>query len=143
MEDLKEYLEAFYHAGALGEWQLAYDILNEDRGGEGKNKSVDIFLDLQGFYRQEAELYEQIIARSQREQDCYRISLNRLGLCYKYLGQYEKAISYHQQCHDISEKIGNRQGVAISLGNLGSCYRSLGQYEKAISYHQQYHDISE
>ncbi|WP_430014090.1 tetratricopeptide repeat protein [Microcystis ichthyoblabe FBCC-A1114] len=143
LEDLKEYLEAFYHAGALGEWQLAYDILNEETGGEGKNKSVDSFLDLQGFYRKRADLYEEIIAESQREQDCYCNSLILLGNCYDYLGQYEQAIAKHQQHHDISEEIGDRQGVAISLGNLGNCYYSLGQYEKAIAYHQQSLEISE
>ena len=143
LEDLTAYLEGFYHAGELGEWQLAFDILNEERGGEGKNKSVDEFFDLQGLSRQRAQLYEQVIAGSQREQDCYRNSLNRLGLCYSFLGQYEKAIAYHQQLHDISEEIGNRQGVASSLGNLGNCYESLGQYEKAIAYHQQSLEIEE
>jgi tetratricopeptide (TPR) repeat protein len=143
LEDLTAYLEGFYHAGELGEWQLAYDILNEERGGEGKNESVYYFLDFQGFYRQQAQLYEQVIRGSQLEQDCYRKSLNRLGNCYYDLGQYEKAIAYHQQCHDINEEIGNRQGVAICLGSLGNCYNSLGQYEKAIAYHQQHHDISE
>ncbi|WP_055076813.1 tetratricopeptide repeat protein [Pseudanabaena sp. 'Roaring Creek'] len=143
LEDLTAYLEGFYHAGELGEWQLAFDILNEERGGEGKNKSVNQFLYLQGFYRQQVQLYEQVIAGSQREQDCHRKSLNRLGNCYKDLGQYEKAIAYHQQNYDISEEIGDRQGVASSLGNLGSCYNSLGQYEKAIAYLHQYRDISE
>jgi len=143
LEDLKEYLEAFYHAGALGEWQLAYDILNEERGGEGKNKSVDSFLDLQGFYRKRADLYEEIIAGSQREQVCYRNSLNRLGICFLNLGQYEKAIAYHQQSLEISEAMGDQQEVAISLGNLGNCYNCLGQYEKAIAYHQQSLEISE
>ena len=143
LEDLTAYLEGFYHAGELGEWQLAFDILDKERGGEGKNKSVDLFLNFQGFYRQRAQLYEQVIAGSQREQDCHRKSFNRLGNCYNSLGQYEKAITYHQQCHDISEEIDNRQGVADSLGNLGLCYNYLGQYEKAITYHQQHHDISE
>ncbi|MDJ0671800.1 MAG: tetratricopeptide repeat protein [Microcystis sp. M53598_WE2] len=142
LEDLKEYLEAFYHAGALGEWQLAYDILYQERGGEGKNKSVHSFLDLQGFYRKQADHYEQVIAGSQREQDCYCNSLNRLGLCYHSLGQYEKAIAYHQQSLEISKEIDYRQGEASSLGNLGLCYSCLGQYEKAIAYHQQDHDIS-
>ncbi|MCA2693221.1 MAG: tetratricopeptide repeat protein [Microcystis sp. M144S2] len=143
LEDLKEYLEAFHHAGELGEWQLAYDILNEDRGGEEKDKSVNSFLDLQGFYRKQAELYEQIIAGSQREQVCYRNSLSYLGSCYRSLGQYEKAIAFNQQCLDISKEMEDWQGVAISLGNLGFCYKSLGKYDKAIAYHQQYHDISE
>jgi tetratricopeptide (TPR) repeat protein len=143
LEDLTAYLEGFYHAGELGEWQLAYDILNEERGGDGKNKSVHYFLELQGFYRQQAQLYEQVIAGSQREQDCHRKSLNRLGNCYYFLGEYEKAIAFYQRCQDISEELGDQRGVASSLGNLGNCYQYLGQYEKAIAHHQQYHDISE
>ena len=143
LADLTAYLEGFYHAGELGEWQLAFDILNEERGGEGKNKSVEEFLDLQGFYRQRTQLYEQVIAGSKREQVCYRKSLNLLGLCYYHLGQYEKAINYHQQSLKIEEEMGNRQGVASSLGNLGLCYYSFGQYEKAIVHHQQHHDINE
>jgi tetratricopeptide (TPR) repeat protein len=143
LEDLKEYLEAFHHAGELGEWQLAYDILNEDRGGEEKDKSVNSFLDLQGFYRKQAELYEQIIAGSQREQVCYLNSLVLLGNCYSSPGQHEKAISYYQQYHDISEEIGDQQGVAISLVNLGICYGSLGQVEKAITHQQQSLKINE
>ena len=143
LEDLTAYLEGFYHAGELEEWQLAFDILNEERGGEGKNKSVHYFLDFQGFYRQQVQLYEQVIAGSQREQDCHRKSFNRLGNCYNPLGQYEKAIAYHQQHHDISEEIVNQREMAISLGNLGLCYANLGQYEKAIAHHQQCHEISE
>ncbi|MFM7886366.1 MAG: tetratricopeptide repeat protein, partial [Pseudanabaena sp.] len=143
LADLTAYLEGFYHAGALGEWQLACDILNEERGGEGKNKSVDDFLDLQGFYRHIEQLYEQVIAGSQREQDCHRKSLNRLGNCYDSFGQYEKAIAYHQQSLEINEEIVDQQGVAASLCGLGNCYYYLRQYEKAISYHQQCHDISE
>ena len=143
LEDLTAYLEGFYHAGELGEWQLAFDILNEERGGEGKNKSVDQFLEFQGFYRQQAQLYEQVVAGSQREQDCHRKSLNSLGNCYNSLGQYEKAITYHQQHHNISEEMGNRQGEASSLGNLGNCYAYLGQYEKAIAYQQQSLEIEE
>jgi tetratricopeptide (TPR) repeat protein len=143
LEDLTAYLEGFYHAGELGEWQLAFDILNEEKGGEGKNKSVLYFLELQGFYRQGAQLCEQVIAGSKREQDCHHNSLNLLGICYEYLGQYEKAIALLQQCHNINEEMGNRQGVAISLGNLGNCYYALGQYEKAIAHHQQSLEIDE
>ncbi len=142
LEDLTAYLEGFYHAGELGEWQLAFDILNEDRGGEGKKKSVHYFLDFQGFYRQQAQLYEQVIAGSQREQDCHRKSLNSLGLCYNFLGQFEKAITYFKKYHNISKEIDDQQGVAISLGNLGFCYDLLGQYQQAIKLYQQYYNIS-
>ena len=143
LDDLTAYLEGFYHAGELGEWQLAFDILNEERGGEGKNKSVHYFLGFQGFYRQYVQLCEQVIAGSQRERDCYRESLNNLGSCYYSLGNHKKAIAYYQQYHDISKEIGDQQGVASSLETLGICYRSLGQYEKASAYHQQSLEINE
>jgi tetratricopeptide (TPR) repeat protein len=143
LEDLTAYLEGFYHAGELGEWQLAYDVLNQERGGEGKNKSVEEFLNFQGFYRQRAQLYEQVIAGSKREQACHRNSLNLVALSYRNLGQYEKAIAYHQKCLEISEVAGDRLGVAISLGNIGSWYDSFGQYEKAIAYHQKSLEIKE
>jgi tetratricopeptide (TPR) repeat protein len=143
LEDLTAYLEGFYHAGELGEWQFAFDILNEERGGEGKNKSVHFFLFFQGFYRQYKQLYEQVIAGSQREQDCHCHSLSYLGICYDSLGQHEKAITHFQQSLKINEEIGFRRGVAGSLVNLGLCYENLRQYEKAITHFQQSLKISE
>jgi CHAT domain-containing protein/Tfp pilus assembly protein PilF len=64
-------------------------------------------------------------------------SLGNLGLAYYSLGQYQKAIAFHQQSLEIEREIGNRQGEANSLGSLGTAYYSLGQYQKAIDFHQQ------
>jgi tetratricopeptide (TPR) repeat protein len=47
------------------------------------------------------------------------------------LGQYEKAIFYHQQCHDISEAMSDRQGVAFSLHTIGSILLKLENYSEA------------
>jgi tetratricopeptide (TPR) repeat protein len=47
------------------------------------------------------------------------------------LGQYEKAITYQQQCHDISEEIGFRQGVASSLNGIGETLLKLENYSEA------------
>ena len=57
------------------------------------------------------DLYEQVIAGSQREQVCYRNSLILLGNCYDFLEQLEKSIFYVQQQHKISEEICTRQGA--------------------------------
>jgi CHAT domain-containing protein len=70
-------------------------------------------------------------------------SLNNLGSCYRFLGQYEKAIEHHTRALELFEKIGNPQHIARSLGNLGSCYFSLGQYEKAIEHHTRALELSE
>ena len=64
-------------------------------------------------------------------------SLGNLGLAYYSLGQYQKAIDFHQQQLEMAREIGDRQGEANSLGNLGNAYYFLGQYQKAIDFHQQ------
>ncbi|WP_024968702.1 CHAT domain-containing protein, partial [Microcystis aeruginosa] len=68
--------------------------------------------------------------------------LNNLGVDYHLLGQYQKAINYHQQSLEIAEKIGDLKVQADSLGNLGNVYQSLGQYQKAIDDHQKSLDIA-
>ncbi|WP_445247560.1 tetratricopeptide repeat protein, partial [Microcoleus sp. OTE_8_concoct_300] len=71
-------------------------------------------------------------------------SLGNLGLAYQSLGQYHRAIEFHQQSLEISREIGfgYRVGEAASLGNLGLAYKSLGQYHRAIEFHQQSLEIS-
>ena len=140
LEDLKEYLEAFHHAGELGEWQLAYNILNEDRGGEGKDKSVNSFLYFTGLSRKSIELYEILInnwIEDQKQKQEFGIVLSLLGISYKNLGEYSKAITIHKQHYALSEKNKNWAGVASALGNLGICYFSQGDYQQAIKYHEQ------
>ena len=64
-------------------------------------------------------------------------SLGNLGLAYYSLGEYDRAIEFHQQSLNINQEIGNRQGEAQSLGNLGITYSSLGEYGRAIDFFQQ------
>ena len=64
-------------------------------------------------------------------------SLSNLGNSYYSLGNYRKAIKYHQQSLALSKEIGNPLGQAQSLNNLGNVYHLLGDYRKAIQYHQQ------
>ena len=64
-------------------------------------------------------------------------SLGNLGIAYNRLGEYRKAIDYHQQSLAISREIGDRSVEGSSLGNLGLAYQSLGEYRKAIDYHEQ------
>jgi tetratricopeptide (TPR) repeat protein len=69
-------------------------------------------------------------------------SLGNLGLAYYRLGEYRKAIDYHEQFLAISREIGDRLGEGVGLGNLGLAYNSLGEYRKAIDYHEQFLAIS-
>jgi tetratricopeptide (TPR) repeat protein len=64
-------------------------------------------------------------------------SLTNLGLAYCSLGEYERAINYHEKSLAIQREIKNCQGEAIILENLAIAYCSLGEYQQAIALHQQ------
>ena len=62
---------------------------------------------------------------------------DNLGLAYYSLGDYKKAIEFHQQSLSIAKEIGDKGLEGGAYTNLGIAYCSLGDYEKAIEFHQQ------
>ena len=134
-EDIKEYLEIFYHWYQLQDYDSAFEVI----------RHCDDFLTLRGYYANQVELYGQLVNKwselDDRQNWNYRASLTSLGNAYKSLGQYERAIAFHQQSLDIAKEIGDIRWESNSLGNLGNAYRSLGQYERAIAFNQQSLDI--
>ena len=58
-----------------------------------------------------------------------------LGNVYHSLGDFKKAIEYHNLHLDIAKEIGNKHGEGNASGNLGIAYDSLGDFKKAIEYH--------
>ncbi|XP_078660861.1 uncharacterized protein LOC144905200 isoform X2 [Branchiostoma floridae x Branchiostoma belcheri] len=63
------------------------------------------------------------------------------GPAWRKLGDYVKAISYHEQalqmCKSMYGHIKAHPDIATSLNNLGVDWYHLGDYRKAISYHEQ------
>ncbi|HLP90448.1 MAG TPA: tetratricopeptide repeat protein [Nostocaceae cyanobacterium] len=135
-EDIKEYLEIFYHFYQLQDYDSAFDaILN-----------CNDFLNLRGYYTDELELYGQLVSQweeiDDRKNGNYQVALILLGNAYYYLGQYQWAIKLYQKRLNISRDIGDRYGEGISLNALGNIYHFLGQYQQAIEFCQQSLDIS-
>ena len=62
---------------------------------------------------------------------------NVLGVAYNCLGDYKKAIEFHQQSLSIAKEIGHKGSEGAAYRNLGSAYKSLGDCKKAIEFHQQ------
>jgi tetratricopeptide (TPR) repeat protein len=131
IDNVKEYLEIFYHYYQLGDYDSAFDIV----------WTCDDFLTLRGYYAVRVEVYGQLVAAWQqtdaRENWNYRASLISLGNAYNSLGQYQEAIAFYQQSLEIFRESGDRGGEANSYGNLGNACDSLGQYQEAIAFHQQ------
>ena len=64
------------------------------------------------------------------------ISYGNLGNAYDSLGDFKKAIEYHERHLKIAKEVGDRAGEGISYGNLGNAYFRLGDFKKAIEYHE-------
>jgi tetratricopeptide (TPR) repeat protein len=64
-------------------------------------------------------------------------ALGYLGNAYDFLGDYAKAIEYHQQDLAIAREFKDRRGEGKALSNLGLVYFHLGDYTKAIEHQQQ------
>ncbi|MEG3435778.1 tetratricopeptide repeat protein [Pannus brasiliensis CCIBt3594] len=135
LEDVKEYLEIFYHWCQLKIYDSAFDILDY----------IDDFLTLQGYYQTQVDYYQQLVEVYTRQDDKtnwkYPASLIDLGNAYLSLGQYREAIEFYQRSLDIFRESGNRRGEANSCMGLGNAYRSLGQYREAIEFYQRSLDI--
>lgn len=55
-------------------------------------------------------------------------SHNNMGCCYKYLGQFEKAI----ECLEKAVQCMGEGKSVLPYSNMADCYEALGDYEKAI-----------
>ncbi len=62
------------------------------------------------------------------------VDLTNIGVVYRNLGQYEKALEHYRQALAIDREIGDRRDVGDNLTNMGVVYDDLGQYEKALEH---------
>ena len=65
-----------------------------------------------------------------------------LGNAFVSLGDFRKAIEYHEKHLKIAIEIGDRAGEGGAYGNLGNAFYSLGDFRKAIEYHEKHLKIA-
>ena len=75
--------------------------------------------------------------REAKERKSEAQTLNRLGVVYANLSQYEKARGYFEQALAISREIKDRLGEGFALNAFGIVHESLSQYEQAKDYYEQ------
>ena len=61
-----------------------------------------------------------------------------LGIAYRSLGDFQKAMEYHEKHLKIAKEIGDCAGEGRAYGNLGNAHCSLGDFRKAIEYHEKH-----
>ena len=55
-----------------------------------------------------------------------------LGSDYNKLGDFKKALHFHERCLQIARKVGDVSMEGVAYGNLGSDYHEIGDYKKAL-----------
>ena len=61
---------------------------------------------------------------------------NKLGLAYRYVGDFRKAIEFYQLSLPIAIETGDKELKGIVYNNLGGAYYSLSEFRKAIEFYQ-------
>ena len=84
------------------------------------------------FWQQALKIYREIEDRRGEGQ-----ALGNLGITFRAIGEYNKAIEYQLQALVIYQKLKDRKAEGQVAGNLGNAYAAIGEYSKAIKYHQQ------
>jgi len=64
-------------------------------------------------------------------------NLGNLGVCYRELSDFRKAIGLYRAQLYITREIDDHLGEADALRDLGICYKHLGKPQKAIEFYQQ------
>ena len=64
------------------------------------------------------------------------MAYGNLGIDCQELGDFKKAIHYHELCLEITRKVGDVSSERQAYGNLGEVYQNLGDFKKAIHNHE-------
>ena len=64
------------------------------------------------------------------------LAYGNLGYAYDNLGEWQKAIEYHERHLKISKEVGDRAGEGEAYFNLGNAFHNLRELEKAVHYYK-------
>ncbi|MFB2877756.1 tetratricopeptide repeat protein [Floridanema aerugineum] len=134
LKKVKSLVEAFYHLCEVEAWKEAGCLLSVILNTP-TNEKLHNQLQTWGYYREQIDLYSQVLRKLNSEWDA--TCLGGLGNAHQFLGDYTRAIEFHQECLAIAREKGYRKGEGNALGNLGNAYSSLGDYTRAMNLYQQ------
>ena len=90
------------------------------------------------YFNEAINLYDEMIDQENIESDdalkkTIGIIYNQMGNAYFYLQEYDKALIYHRNDLNVSEKLGDESGKAKACGYIGNTLQLLGEYDEAIN----------
>ena len=125
------YAEALVLYKGLGDRRGEISILNNTAwvyGALGDNqKSLEMYLQVEEAHRSIAWVDS--------------IIMSNVGSAYAKVGEYRRALDYHNRALEMRRAKNDLAGQAVTLSNIGNCYYALGEKRKAISFYNQALDL--
>lgn len=136
LQKINRYLQAFHHLCEVPEWRKAGQILSFSPISIPLHEQLRIW----GYYRDEIELYQQLLGKVNSDQDI--ICLSGLGKAFYNLSEYDQSLIYYEKLLHLAKLINNRQAEALAMGGLGNINYINYNFDGAITYFQQQLDIA-
>ncbi len=81
-------------------------------------------------------------AKSIKYSEAETYALNSLGIIYRNISHYDKALEAHQKAYEIADLVGNVEQKVISLNMIGVVYRRMDAIKPALDYHKKALEIA-
>ncbi|MEC4806512.1 MAG: tetratricopeptide repeat protein [Jaaginema sp. PMC 1079.18] len=137
IDQIRGYIEAFYHFCQLSAWSVAWQVLQMPVF-TGK-KLYEQFRDW-GYYREQVEIYSQLFGKIDAKTDC--ILYYQIGYAHYHLGEKETARQYFQKQLDLAQQIDDQSLEALAWGRLGAVDALSDRSSRAIIYYQKQLEIA-
>jgi tetratricopeptide (TPR) repeat protein len=125
--DLAAQFAEFEHLVRAGDYDTAAELIG----------TVDYdYLFKWGYFRRVLVMRERLIGKIGNK-ELESSNLGVIGEVYRYLGDFQLAISYNLQALALDQEINNKSGQCRWLLCLGASYRNSGDEEKSVGYFQQ------
>ncbi|MCW6038254.1 tetratricopeptide repeat protein [Spirulina subsalsa FACHB-351] len=133
LEQVKPYLESFYHLSQAQDWRRAAIILTTLPNPQ-LNEELHYQLGLWGYWEEQKHLYNTLLHRLNPA--CDTVCWNGLGNYYDAQGQYQQAQEAHQAHLTLAQTLQDIQGQWIAYTGLGNAYRGQGDWNSAEQAYQ-------
>ncbi|MBO6514929.1 MAG: tetratricopeptide repeat protein [Bacteroidia bacterium] len=113
----------------------AESIGDSARAGHGYIRMGNV-LTKQGDYDSAGWAYQNAYSRFSISEDSVNIarSLTNLGLVYRFMEKYPKALEYFFQSLEIKKRLGSKKDIGVAYQNIGVAFAILGEYTQAEEY---------
>jgi CHAT domain-containing protein/Flp pilus assembly protein TadD len=131
-QTLRELLDLYIDIESpLGQAFVLRQVASE-HGSAGQHQAALIC------YLEELAIYQELHSvQSKAITELEGITLNNIGATYRYLGQYQKALTYYLDALDRWQMLIKPANEAVTRDNIGVVYQSLRQFDNALTYHHQ------